>query len=88
MRNSVGTIGSSFFPWTTGFTAGEGEYLVLFRCNVKGLAVVAGLKYFVYLHKRTLFDVLLIAMVGSVVITWFRGDFLVLSGGFDFYPEW
>ncbi|MFC1946130.1 hypothetical protein ACFLW1_02905 [Chloroflexota bacterium] len=46
------------------------------------------IKQYVLLHRGILIDLLLIAVIGTLAISWFRGDFLILYGDFDFYPEW
>ncbi|MDP7525250.1 MAG: hypothetical protein QF713_02805, partial [Dehalococcoidales bacterium] len=55
---------------------------------MKESIIVPRLKHNISLHGSTLIDLLLIMLVGLLAITWFRGDFLILAGDFDFYPEW
>jgi hypothetical protein len=51
-------------------------------------AAITRLKEFIHLHHRTLIDLLPILVIGLLAVSWFRGDFLILYGDFDFYPAW
>lgn len=45
------------------------------------------LKSFIVAHKDALFDVMIIACLGLLPVTWFRGDFLISAGDFVFLPN-